>query len=120
MVRSGRVAERGRPGGPPPGAAWRPRGTAMKGVLRAGCVLVVVAALAYVGPSCPGPPPRPPAPKSRVALVNMAYVFKHLEKWTASQNEMKEDFKQYETRMKELKEEFDAATKALKSPDTPA
>jgi hypothetical protein len=53
----------------------------MKGVPRPGGVLLAAAGLVVVGRSWSGPPPRPPAPKSRIALVNMAYIFKHSEQW---------------------------------------
>lgn len=92
----------------------------MKGVLRTGGVVLAAAGLVVVGRSWSGPPAKPAPPKSRIALVNMAYVFKHSEKWQRNQAELKETFEQYEKRAKELGAEAEEIAKAVKGPDLPA
>ena len=73
----------------------------MKSLLVAGSVALILGALVLVGRSWSEPQKPPPAPKSRVAIVNMAYVFEHYQKVEVFTKELKDSYDTFDKSMKE-------------------
>jgi Skp family chaperone for outer membrane proteins len=92
----------------------------MKGLVRTGSVLVVLAALVFVSRSWSEPQKPPPAPRTRIALVNLSYVVKNYERFKSFQAEMKEQVEKYQKRDKELGAEVERLAKEATGPDDTA
>jgi Skp family chaperone for outer membrane proteins len=88
--------------------------------LRGGGVLLVLLTLVSVSRSRPDPSPQPMAQPTRVAVVNLPFVIKHLKVTPRFQAEIKGKYKQYEERVTELGQQGEALSKRLKDLDTPA
>jgi len=88
----------------------------MKSMLRAVCLFLVFGALVFVGRLGSEPKP-PPAPKTRIGLINLGQVFRDYAKVVTFAKEKQELLKPYEEKAKDLKEQIDAHTKTLEQKD---
>src|SRR4051812_11723657 len=88
----------------------------MKGVFRAGCVVLVLSALTFVGRSWSEAPKAPPAPRTKVGMVNLAVVLKNYKKFTVYQEEMKTALQAFQKRDKEFKREIEDLAREFKEP----
>lgn len=91
----------------------------MRSVLRAGCLVLILGTAALVGRSSSEPRPEP-GPRNRVALVNLAVIYKDYAKAIDFGKETKAILKPYEEKLKELKEQIEAHKKALAQKDLAA
>jgi Skp family chaperone for outer membrane proteins len=57
--------------------------------------------------------PRPAAPQTKVALLNLNYVIKNYNKWTSFQNDFKAVYTQFETQAKQKKSAMEAIAKEI-------
>jgi outer membrane protein len=88
----------------------------MKRLLGAGGVVLVLALLFFAGRSR-SEPQKPPAPRTRVGLINMGHVLKNYEKVADYTVEMKEEFARFEKGQKERKERAEELTKKATDSD---
>jgi Skp family chaperone for outer membrane proteins len=89
--------------------------------------VLALAAVVYVGGrlsaqgtgAAGGAPAAAPEPRTRIALVNMAYVFKYSAKWKSFQSELKATYDGYEKQAKLKQAEIDAAVAKVKDSKEP-
>jgi len=92
----------------------------MRSLFRVGGVCLTLGALVLISRLW-ADTKQPTAPRTRIALVNLAYVIKHFDKAKAFQDALKEETKSSEKRAKELQAPIDNLTKDLTDkPDLPA
>jgi Skp family chaperone for outer membrane proteins len=72
----------------------------MKSLFRAGSIGLILVVLAFAGGSAADS--KPATPGTRIALVNLTYVFKNYKKHIAVTAELREHARQYEKRASEL------------------
>jgi Skp family chaperone for outer membrane proteins len=65
-------------------------------------------------------PAAQPAPRTKIALINLTYVIKNYNKYINFQNEIKQTFQPYEDKDKELKKKGETLTKEHTDPKTTA
>jgi Skp family chaperone for outer membrane proteins len=85
----------------------------MNGLLRSGGVLLILGTLVSTGPSWSEMKPKPPAPRTRIGLVNLSHVVKNYAKYERFQTEIKEIIERYQKRDKDLRESSDRLNKQL-------
>src|SRR5437016_5528437 len=85
----------------------------MRNLLRAVLVFAALGLLTCVSRSWSEAPKRPPAPRTRVALVNLSYVVKNYNKFKSFQDEMKAELERYQERDKELEKQLEKLSKRL-------
>jgi Skp family chaperone for outer membrane proteins len=90
----------------------------MKGWLRTAGVCLVLGTLALAGTSWSGT--KQPAPRTRVALLNLTYVLKHYDRFTKFQEELKKRTAPLEEKHARLTGELNGVNKQLQDPATPA
>ncbi len=91
----------------------------MRNMLQTGCLLVLLATVVLAGRS--GSEPRPAtSPGTRIALVNLALVYKDYAKAVEFGKETKAALQPFEDQIKELKEQIEAHKKALEQKDLAA
>jgi Skp family chaperone for outer membrane proteins len=88
----------------------------MKRLLGGGGVVLVLALLLVAGRSS-SEPQKPPAPHTRVGLINLSHVLKKYEKVNDYTAEMKERFSQFEKEQKERKERIGELSKKAQDSD---
>jgi outer membrane protein len=106
----------------PATAGYVPAGSrenAMMKLFRAGSMLLVLGALVVVSRSW-SEPPKPPAPRTKIGLVNLAHVVKNYKKYKTMQEEMKAEVEPFQQRDKEFNTQIEELTRQLKDPKTPA
>ena len=90
--------------------------------------LLALAGVVYVAGRLPAEPPgggaatpvAAPEPKTRIALVNMAYVFKWYGKWKGFQSQLKVDFEKYEKQAQLKNAEIAELIKVAQDPKSTA
>src|SRR4051794_36790075 len=85
----------------------------MRNLLRAVLVFAALGLLTCVSRSWSEPPKRPPAPRTRVALVNLSYVVKNYNKFKSFQDEMKAEVERFRARDEELGKQLERLEKRL-------
>ena len=88
----------------------------MKRLLGAGGVVLVLALLLVAGRSR-SEPQKPPAPHTRVGLINLGVVLKQYEKVSDYTAEMKEEFSRFDKALKERKEQMLELSKKVADKD---
>lgn len=88
----------------------------MTSVLRAGCLFLLLGTLVLVGRSW-SEPRAAPGSRNRIALINLALVYKDYARAIEFGQETKAMLKPYEEKLKDLKEQVDAHKKALQKKD---
>jgi Skp family chaperone for outer membrane proteins len=83
-------------------------------MFRAGCVVLVLSALGFVSRSWSEVTKQPPAPRSKVAMVNLMQVIKNYKKFTAFQEDIKSEIEPFQKRDKEYKTQIEDLAKDLK------
>jgi Skp family chaperone for outer membrane proteins len=85
----------------------------MKNLLRAVLVFAGLGLLTFVSRSWSEPPKRPPAPRTRVALVNLSHVVKNYNKFKSFQDEMKAELERFQARDREFEKHLEKLEKRL-------
>src|SRR5260370_40754179 len=88
----------------------------MRRLFRVGSVLLILGMLVLVGRSWSDTKP-PPAPRTRIAMINLAQVIKHYEKIAAYQNEVKEYLKSNKDTAKDIQQQIETHTKEEEKTD---
>jgi Skp family chaperone for outer membrane proteins len=83
-------------------------------------VCLVLGTLVLVGRSWSDSKPAPPAPRTRIAVLNLNYVIKYYKKFINFQEELKHDAEPYQAKDKAKTAGRDDLTKQLNDPSTPA
>jgi len=92
----------------------------MRSLFRVGGVYLTLGALVLISRLW-ADTKQPVAPRTRIALVNLAYVIKHYDKAKAFQDALREESKSSDKRAKEMQARIDELTKELTDkPDLPA
>jgi Skp family chaperone for outer membrane proteins len=92
----------------------------MKSWPRVGGVCLILGTLALAGRSWSDSKPAPPAPRTRVAVLNLNYVIKNYKKFNTYQEQLKQDAEPYQQKDKAKTAERDDLTKQLNDPSTSA
>ncbi len=90
----------------------------MRRSLQVGGMVLILGTLVLVG-HLASAPKQTPTPRTRIALINLAQVFKGYHKVTAYANESKKLLEPYQEKAKELKEQIEAHAKALEDKTLP-
>ena len=90
----------------------------MRKPLRAGGVVLVLGVLVLVGRSWSDT--RPAAPRTRVALINLAQVLKQYKKVSDLQEEVKGLLASFQEKAKKIQQQIEAHTKELQQTDLAA
>jgi Skp family chaperone for outer membrane proteins len=88
----------------------------MRSLLRVGSVLLILGMLVLVGRSWSDTKP-PPAPRTRIALINLAQVIKQYEKIAVFQAEVKELLEPFQGKAKGIQKQIEVHTKELQQTD---
>jgi len=91
----------------------------MKGLLRSGGVILILGTLVFAGRSWSETKPKPPAPRTRIGLINLTYVIKNYTKYKRFQEETKEIVERHQKLDKNLNESADRLTKQLEDKTLP-
>ena len=84
----------------------------MKGSLRAGGVALILGTLVIAGRSS-SEPKKTPAPRTRIALINLSQVIKGYHKYQDFQTEIKDDIKKFQDKNREIQDNLSAVQKTL-------
>ena len=90
----------------------------MNGLLRAGCVALVAVALVFVGRST-SEPKKAPAPRSRIAIINLSTVVKGYQKYQDFQAQVKEEIEGYQKKDKELRAQVEQLNREYEDKEQP-
>jgi Skp family chaperone for outer membrane proteins len=90
----------------------------MNGLLRAGGVALVAFALVFVGRST-SEPKKAPAPRSRIALINLSTVIRGYQKYKDFQARTKEEIEDYQKKDKEMRAQLEPLGKELLDTELP-
>jgi Skp family chaperone for outer membrane proteins len=91
----------------------------MRRLLRAGGVVLILGTLVLVGRSW-SETKTAPAPRTKVALINLAQVVKNYDKVKAFQNETKAALQHFQEKSKELQKQIETHTKEMQKSDLEA
>jgi Skp family chaperone for outer membrane proteins len=85
-----------------------------------GGVFLILTVLAVAGRSWSDGKPKPPAPRTRVAVVNIAYVVKNSPKYKSVNEKVQAKVAGFQKRAGELQEQLKALQKEMQAPGTSA